>query len=403
MNKPARKSPKQVEDLASVNKVEPTQKSYTAAFCIVGTSSTQLWGMTAADRTRKLLVREGVTQELSLDDAKHFPGPIVVVRGDVVFDAALTPAIVKRPNFLLVSDKAAIAANVRSADLPPILEVLEGRAQPDGDKFVVRSPDELHVSFKKSLVKRETPFALHISESNAGSVEWDMFMSTYKGATDLVTKHVWPVPAFYVTRFLASKGITPNQVTAVGAVAMFIAFYLFLHGHYAIGLMFAWLMTFLDTVDGKLARTTLTSSFWGDIFDHGIDLVHPPFWYLAWVLGLAAWGFAWPQEWIVWILAIIFGGYILQRIMEGIAIKWLGLVIHIWRPIDTLFRKITARRNPNLVLLSLFTLIQRPDWGIVAVAVWTVICLVLHGVQLAQALFVMRRSGVPLKSWMEQS
>ena len=44
-------------------------------------------------------------------------------------------------------------------------------------------------------------------------------------------------------------------------------------------------MTFLDTVDGKLARTTLTSSKWGDIFDHGIDLVHPPFWYVAWGAG----------------------------------------------------------------------------------------------------------------------
>ena len=46
-------------------------------------------------------------------------------------------------------------------------------------------------------------------------------------------------------------------------------------------------MTFLDTVDGKLARVTVTSTKLGNVFDHGIDLVHPPLWYLAWGIGLA--------------------------------------------------------------------------------------------------------------------
>ena len=109
-------------------------------------------------------------------------------------------------------------------------------------------------------------------------------------------------------------------------------------------------MTFLDTVDGKLARTTLTSSKWGDYFDHGIDLIHPPFWYVAWGYGLLATGTQWSNE-VFWsVMVAILGGYILQRVIEGIAIKWLGLEIHIWRPIDTLFRQITARRNPNLVI-----------------------------------------------------
>jgi phosphatidylglycerophosphate synthase len=390
-------------DLAStlVADTQP-QNAEATAFHIVGSSETKLWGMTAAERARKLLAREGVTQQLFLEEAKSFPGTIVVIRADAVFDGPLATTLLQRPNLVLVSGEQTLAANVRAADLEHILDVIAEKTELHHGKFVVKSPGELQISFRKSLVKRETPFALRITDRNVANVEWDMFMSTYKGATDFVTKHVWPVPAFHVTRFLAARGITPNLVTSVGAVAMFIAFYLFLHGHYAVGLLFAWFMTFLDTVDGKLARTTLTSSYWGDIFDHGIDLVHPPFWYLAWVYGLSTWGYVWSQEKIVWILIIIFGGYILQRIMEGIAIKWLGLVIHIWRPIDTLFRKFTARRNPNLVLLSFLMIIQRPDWGIAAVAAWTVICLVLHGVQLVQALHAVGRIGRPLKSWMDE-
>jgi phosphatidylglycerophosphate synthase len=228
-----------------------------------------------------------------------------------------------------------------------------------------------------------------------------MFMGTYKGATDLVTKHLWPRPAFLVTRWLALRGITPNMVTLIGAIMVFLAFWFFLNGQFGLGLLAAWFMTFLDTVDGKLARTTLTSSKWGDVFDHGLDLVHPPFWYVAWGLGLRQTAYALDSRtfWIA--IAAILGGYILQRLMEGFSIKWLGLEIHIWRKIDTVFRQITARRNPNLVILTAFTLSGRPDWGLIAVAWWTVICLVLHGLQLLQALFA-QRSG-PLESWMAKS
>jgi hypothetical protein len=67
--------------------------------------------------------------------------------------------------------------------------------------------------------------------------------------------------------------------------------------------------------------------------------------------------------------------------------------------VDTLFRQVTARRNPNLVLLTASLLIGRPDWGLIAVAIWTVLCLVLHGLQLMQALAAKRRLG-QLTSWM---
>ena len=67
---------------------------------------------------------------------------------------------------------------------------------------------------------------------------------------------------------------------------MILAGFLFSYGYFALGLALGWVMTFLDTVDGKLARVTVTSSKWGNIFDHGIDLIHPPIWYVAWGIGL---------------------------------------------------------------------------------------------------------------------
>src|SRR3546814_15265433 len=64
------------------------------------------------------------------------------------------------------------------------------------------------------------------------------------------------------------------------------------------GLLAGWVMTFLDTVDGKLARVTLTATRFGHLFDHGMDVVHPPFWYAAWGFGLAPAAMALPPAWL---------------------------------------------------------------------------------------------------------
>jgi phosphatidylglycerophosphate synthase len=374
--------------------------------CFIGTSAIRLWSLTPVERLRRQFAREGVSREISPETAQGHYGPVIFIRSDAVLDQPLIPILMKRHNILIIGTGAEgalpLAVQTQGRDIKAITEILQNGRAPSPDLHVeARTPDQLDAKFWKALRKRETPYAFALSPANQADVEWRMFMGTYKGATDLVTKHLWPRPAFLATRWLAPRGITPNMVTLVGALLVFLAFWFFLKGQFELGLIAAWMMTFLDTVDGKLARTTLTSSKWGDVFDHGLDLVHPPFWYVAWALGLAQTGQALDDRtfWIV--IAAILGGYILQRVMEGIAIKWLGLEIHIWRKIDTYFRQITARRNPNLVILTAFTLIGRPDWGLLAVAWWTVICLVLHGLQLGQAL--MAKRSAPLESWMAKS
>ncbi|MGE0237807.1 MAG: CDP-alcohol phosphatidyltransferase family protein [Parvibaculaceae bacterium] len=385
-------------DAASVRTLKP-------ALCFIGESDIRLWALTPVERLRRQFAREMAVEEIALAEAGRRAGPVIFIRADAVLDQPLIPLLAKRPNLLIIGENGqapvplAVQAEGRHAEA--IAEMLRnGGEPPPGLALLARTPGQLDVEFWKALRKRETPYAFRLTAANRAEVEWRMFMGTYKGATDLITKHLWPWPAFMMTRWLAPRGITPNMVTLVGALLVFLAFWLFLEGYFGLGLAAAWLMTFLDTVDGKLARTTLTSSKWGDVFDHGLDLVHPPFWYVAWGLGLAYSGHVLDDRtfWIA--IAAILGGYILQRVMEGIAIKWLGLEIHIWRPIDTLFRQITARRNPNLLILTAFTLAGRPDWGLLAVAWWTVICLVLHGLQLGQALIA--RRGGPLSSWMAQ-
>ena len=187
---------------------------------------------------------------------------------------------------------------------------------------------------------------------------------------------------------------------AVGAVLCLLAFFLFWNGNYWLGTLSGFIFMVLDTVDGKLARCTGASSKWGNVFDHGIDLVHPPFWWWAWEHGLTAYGRPLSPIYATMVLWAIIGGYVAQRVIEGIFMRRFGgMHIHVWRPIDSQFRLITARRNPNMVILVAALLLGRPDAGLVGVAWWTIVSLFFHAVRLAQASEQAAR-GRPIVSWL---
>ena len=249
------------------------------------------------------------------------------------------------------------------------------------------------------LRKKERPFVLPLSEANAERVERAAYDASYKGVTDALTLYLWRKPAFYLTRWAAEAGLSPNVVTAIGAVLMVLAFWLFWIGDYWLGVLSGFVFMVLDTVDGKLARCTGTSSKWGEAFDHGIDLIHPPFWWWAWAHGLGLYGRPLEPVYEAMLLAVIVIGYIGQRIIEGLFIYYFKMHIHVWRPVDSWFRLITARRNPNMVLLFGALLFARPDVGFELVALWTLLSLIFHTVRLAQAKARIYQ-GRPVVSWL---
>ena len=370
---------------------------------IIGSSPVRLWGVTSAERLRRSLARAGIRD--IREGGERGDGAVILVRADWVFDDALIASLVRTPGTLLLAGTGeAVAAHAPAGQAAEAIGALASPAGPDRPASL--RPEslrrvgvaELSGAYDKALRKRETPYLLRLSAAELPAIERRMFAGSYKGVTDLVTKYVWPRPAQLVTKWCAVAGITPNQVTLVSLALVFVAFALFWQGHFWAGLLAAWVMTFLDTVDGKLARVTLTSTRFGNVFDHGIDLIHPPFWWWAWLVGVQHHGV--PVAEFDLILAVIVGGYVLQRVQEAVFIRAFGMQMHIWRPFDSWFRLITARRNPNLILLTAATAMGRPDLGIVAVAGWTAISFLVHCAQLLQASFARRRGR--LVSWLSR-
>jgi phosphatidylglycerophosphate synthase len=316
----------------------------------------------------------------------------------------LIPALLRQPGLLLTgTDGEPVAAHLSNAAQAAAVETALASGDANSVPAELRRVDSagLASTYNKSLRRRAPPYLMRIDSMTPVAIERRMFDGAYKGVTDFVTKRVWPWPAFHVTRFCARFGISPNLVTAVSLVLVLLAMALFWRGQFALGLACAWGMCFLDTVDGKLARVTLRSTPFGNVFDHGIDLIHPPFWYWAWYHGLVAANYDIADSLLGLSLLVVIVGYVGGRLQEGL-FTWLhGIEIHIWRPVDSWFREITARRNPNLFILTVAVILGAPREGFVMVAAWTIFSFAFHTLRILQASFAKATGRAPV-SWLSE-
>ncbi|RVT94539.1 CDP-alcohol phosphatidyltransferase family protein [Sphingomonas crocodyli] len=367
------------------------------AVLIAGTNPTPIWGMSSEERLHRIARARGLPTTRGEPD-----GPVLIAAASHVFDHQWIGFMLARPGSVLTSGDVPVLAHLtgnRSADL--IRKAMaEGHPLPEGLPVEIVRAEDHRVFYNEALRKREEPMLEPLTPGNVRAIERMSYFGAYKGVTDILTKYLWPEWALVLTRIAARIGLTPNMITTIGAIFCVVATVLFAYGHYWLGMAAGLFFMVLDTVDGKLARCTITSSAWGNVFDHGMDLVHPPFWWWFWATGLVHWGLALDSTTFWWVQGVIQIGYWVQRAIEGIFMhRNAGMHIHVWQKIDSDFRLITARRNPNMVILFVATAFQRPDIGLIAVAVWTGLSCLFHLVRLIQA-EVRRAKGDAITSWL---
>ena len=220
-------------------------------------------------------------------------------------------------------------------------------------------------------------------------IERFLFWSNYKGSTDFMTKYVYPPLVWSFVRPLARWRVHPNWVTGFDWMATFAAVPLFASGAWLPGMLLAYLMSVFDSVDGKLARLTYTSSKFGEVFDHSLDIVHPPVWYVAWAWSLgggSAESLAFRAS--LWLV----GFYAADRACAGIFKARTGASIHGFTPLDEKVRTFISRRNVNLVLFTgalLFDWLvagqgQAPRLTFYFIVVWQVVCFGWHAERLVR-------------------
>ncbi len=372
---------------------------------ITDESDVKVWGLTPGERVGKILGKRAAV----IDDPEEIPenAAVMVVRGDFLLDDRLIKYLAETPGIIIVKSIGGrdipFAAHVSSEEAVKTVEFIKSRGtSPPPGQARIRDMENLSVSFSTKLRKFEPPFVYKVRQGDEERLERQLFNWSYKGVTDLVTKWLWPAPARRVVRKCVELGIRPNHVTTVSFILVIVAGWLFAEGHLWAGLAAGWLMTFLDTVDGKLARVTVTSSRFGHYFDHLIDLIHPPLWYLLWGTGLQSAGRYYLDVSLSTLMWWIFTAYIAGRLVELIFKKILGdFGIFCWRPVDSFFRLVTARRNPCIIILTASLLAGRPDLGLLAVTWWTVLTTMFLIARLAWG-FILRFRGEKLESWFNE-
>lgn len=362
----------------------------------------KLWGLSSKERLQRQISEMGGFEWL--DNISDLPesGKVLLLDGRYLFEIRTFRRLMEQPDAILHCEADGRPA-AAFGDAGQIEKAMAYMSAPDSGEFP-SAFKRLKISdlpaFDQKLRFARPPLLEHITLERQEALENILYGNSYRGITDLVTKFVWPKPARRVVHYCAKIGASPNTVTTIGFILTIAACYLFYKGFYFTGLLAGWIMTFLDTVDGKLARVTIKSSKFGDLYDHGIDLIHPPFWYVYWGLSLTGLqpvlGFDLNE--LCWIVVI---AYIAGRMIEGVFPFLGGPNVWTWRPFDAWFRLVVSRRNPCMIILTASTLAGRPDYGFIGVVGWMSISSVILFVRLLQGIVERVQHG-PLTSWLSE-
>jgi phosphatidylglycerophosphate synthase len=294
--------------------------------------------------------------------------PILALDAGTLIDPRLPASLAKLHRSVAVlprqgEDRAAIL--LLDADRPSAETLLESRPADLWDLakrlldagLVAALQDADFDGFVRRL-RRTLPYYLFRIDgpARAAKVERFLFWSNYKGSTDIFTRYVYPPLVWAMVRPLARWRVHPNWVTLLSIVLALGAIPFWASGLFVIGFVMAYGMSVLDSVDGKLARLTFTDGELGNVMDHGLDMIHPPLWYMSWAYGLGVAAEGWHSA-LGRAAIAIFVLYVVDRLVLKIYPRIFKRAFHTHSRMDGLVRSFISRRNINLPLFTVGYLI----------------------------------------------
>lgn len=315
---------------------------------------------------------------------------MLVLDTQTLIDARLYDFVTAQSRDLVVQDGDAVAAWI--AD-PSVLDPAARDLRAAVPSSLPRLAQAEFPGFIRNL-RRTLPFYLFrvTNAEERAKVERFLFWSNYKGSTDFFTKYVYPPLVWVMVRPLARAHVHPNWVTVISIVLTFAAVPLFGAGDFLAGFLCAYGMSILDSVDGKLARLTFTDSKLGNVLDHGLDLVHPPFWYCAWAYGLAR-GDVWSPVFLA--SALMLALYVIDRLILKVYPTRFGRGLHTHAPMDGFVRTFISRRNINLPLFTVGYVTGLGIETIYLIVFWQAATCLYHGARTAWILAYDRPTPAP--------
>ncbi|WP_374652968.1 CDP-alcohol phosphatidyltransferase family protein [Dongia sp.] len=340
------------------------------------------WRQTPGDfasRLGRFLAEAGMQPVLLLDgatlpDARLHASMMAFI--DSV--AVLAPKEDERAAMIRLAADSLKDIHIEAADLPALAVKLLAA----GTVRAYRQ-DEFSGFIRK--LRRTIPYYLFRVESadKAAKVEKFMFWSNYKGSTDFFTRYVYPPLVWISVGPLARARVHPNTVTIFSIILALGAIPVWAIGEtwsFWTGFVMAYGMSVLDSVDGKLARLTFTDSRLGNVLDHGLDMVHPPFWYLSWAYGLGLASAGWGSTLgIATTLVMVF--YVIDRLILKVYPTFFRRAFHTHSKLDGRMRTFIARRNITLPMFIVGYALGFAIEAFYLIVAWQILTALYHGVR----------------------
>ncbi len=307
--------------------------------------------------------------------------PFIVLQGNAILDSRIIIALKEKvtadkPVQVSSGENSPFAFSIKNDQLSSTTSHSIQELISDLPREVIKTSEM--DSYIGSMRRRQEPFLFKIdSESEIEKASKIAFTAIYKGATDFITKYAWPLPTRLMVHWLSPTNITPNQITYVSMILSFGAIPFFFMGWFWPAWFMGTVMSFLDTLDGKLARLTLRTSETGHWLDNASDTIYLWLWYagIGWYFSEDLLNFSYINTIAAWSLV---GLFTIDKIVTGLFKKLFGAQLHDFAPIDWHARIYIARRNPFLVVLLIGLVINQPVFSLHAMAIWQTATCVFH-------------------------
>ncbi len=162
-----------------------------------------------------------------------------------------------------------------------------------------------------------------------------------KGCLDWPARFLHPPVENAAVRLLAATPITPNHVTILTGIVGFMATLAFAQGWMWLGLLLALITGPLDGVDGKLARTRVDYSRYGDL-EHVLDKIVEYSWYLAMAFAFRhTHGISGPWAIASLVIVVAFA----EAVQSEFFRRYVGRQLDDFGPVERQIRLFAGRRN----------------------------------------------------------
>lgn len=335
----------------------------------------KICGISLDERLRRQLAPLGareVVDAARLAETRTGESGILLIEAGLVADERLLAAFLDTARRRGPRARAllAIGPDGRAGGLAWLPAALTLRGVPDWDELASGLADRCDLGLIDDYAperRRRVPLLWErpADAVAARRVSGKVLAAAQKGCLDWPARLLHPPIENLLVRVLWPLPISPNMISLLAFGLGLYAAWCFASGQLWTGLLIALAVGPIDGIDGKLARTRVEFSRWGDLEHVGDKIVE----YL-WFAGLAA-SFGTGLAWALAALIVLFA--FAEAIQGEFFRRMAGFQLDDAGPLERGYRLISGRRNTYFWALLPFALWERWDLGLIAIAAYSVL------------------------------